>query len=203
MKKLTFEIHEMTGFGEVSKEKYLRALDKLILAINSEEFKQRVINYQYTNNGEVINNFKLPEVDSKFMTRQEIYDLIMSGKDKFNTEADGDIDIKIELYNKRFSSAVGYTYPNTFKTWVNYKFFSNFSEADVAGNIAHEYMHNLGFDHAFNSNPTRKYTVPYAIGTIIRDIIEGKEDNQKEYELVCRKVWWKLWLGSKCYWVKK
>ena len=203
MNKLTFEIHEMTGFGGVSEAKYRRACEKLIVAINSEEFKQRVLNYQYMVNGEIVNNFKLPEVNEKYLSKQEVYDLIMSGKDKFNEEADGDIDIKVELYNKRFSSAIGYTYPSTWKTWINYKFFRNFSDADVAGNIVHEYMHNLGFTHAFNSNATRQHTVPYAIGTIIRDIIEGKEDTQEDYVLVCRRVWYKLWLGKRCSWVKK
>jgi hypothetical protein len=203
MKILGYEVHEMTGFSGTSKEKYMRSLDKLMNSINSEEFKHRVKNYSFMEGGQIVNNFKSPEVSGKYMTREEIYEYIMSGRDKFNDEEDGDIDIKIELYNNRFSSAVGYTYPNTWKTWINLKFFGYFSDAEVAANIIHEYMHNLGFDHPFRETPTRRHTVPYAIGNIIKDILEGKEDTQDNYVLVCSRSWTKLWLGKTCHWVKK
>lgn len=220
MSDLIYEIHEMSGFGQVSKEKYIRGAKKLMIAINSEEFKQRVLNYSYEDRGQKINNFKSPETEGKSMNRREIYEYIMSGRDKFNKEADKDIDIKISLYHKRWSSAIGYTYPNTWKTWINFKFFKNFSDADVAGNIIHEYMHNLGFDHDFNWNSTRKHTVPYAIGTIIREIAEKIKDGQLDdsedipvegkdtpvevgHKVVCKRLWYTLWIVKTCWKEKK
>jgi hypothetical protein len=53
--------------------------------------------------------------------------------------------------------------------WLNVRFLArdSWSATDVAGNLAHEWMHQLGFEHAWRHEPGREHTVPYAIGTLV------------------------------------
>ena len=141
----------------------------------------------------------------------------MSGADKFNKEADQDIDVYLTIYYS-FKSTVGYTYPSTWWTWINRKFFSSFDESEVAGNVVHEYMHNLGYDH----NTAKDHnSVPYATGYLVRDLIkefekepvettvevsieepakpeQPIEPSDKKY--VCYRSWKTLWLTKTCRW---
>ena len=41
--------------------------------------------------------------------------------------------------------------------------------ARAVGNIVHEYMHNIKYNHTVHWTPTRKDSVPYAYGYIARD----------------------------------
>ena len=61
-------------------------------------------------------------------------------------------------------------------TAVSDKFFKRFNEADIVGNVIHEYCHNIGFGHNVKNNPTRQYTVPYAIGYIAAKIAKRIAD---------------------------
>lgn len=95
---------------------------------------------------------------------------VLSGKDKFNTASDGDLDLHLTMYYS-FRNVVGYTYPSTWFTWINRKFFAKFKSGDIAGNIFHEYMHNMGMDHP---NVDKK-SVVYQVGYIVRDRINEKQ----------------------------
>ena len=182
-------------------------------ALNSTEFKSAVINYADADPTNPFKGFKSPVsvytddetglVESNYLGNVGIYELIMSGWDKFNQTEDGDVDIESHLHFKRWSSAIGHTYASTFKTWLNTKFWTG-SEKDIvaliAGNIVHEYMHNLGFGHAYKWNPSRDHSVPYAIGTIVRQIVDGSfitgESNQ--FKKVCNRTWRTLWIFKRC-----
>jgi hypothetical protein len=39
--------------------------------------------------------------------------------------------------------------------------------ADIAGTLAHEWMHLLGFTHSFRDSSLRSLSVPYAIGELV------------------------------------
>jgi hypothetical protein len=91
----------------------------------------------------------------------------MSGKGA--GELDGDMDIDISMYYTR-RNVIGYTYGGL-RTWINRKYFNQFDEADICGNVAHEYAHKCGFTHAKRYNRTRYRTIPYAVGYKIRDIV--------------------------------
>lgn len=197
---LKIQLHSLTGGTEKQKTEFRAGLAILEKVVNSQEFKDRILNFSYTFNGQIINGFKL----NKGMTNQQIYILFMSGWDKHNKAYDNDIDISTTIYYNRWTSTVGYTYPNTFKTWINTKFWSVFEKerrAGIAGNQGHEYCHNLDFDHAFKDNPTRKFTVPYAIGSIIYELaMDYQLEDQSERVLVCTRF---LWFFKRCKWVKK
>jgi hypothetical protein len=180
------------------------ALKELEKAINSEEFKRRVLNFSYINEyGLKINGFKeCHTAQHGLLSNQQFYDLIMSGYDSFNRRADGDLDIDVSLYLKKYSSTVGYTYPNTFATWINTKFWRGQTHAHViaqmASNPGHEYIHNMGLGHDHKNNPTREFTGPYGIGNIIYDIVL-ENNKQVQMKKVCSGFWW--WRS--CHWEKQ
>ena len=125
-------------------------------------------------------------------SRLEVYSTFMSGNDLFASESthdsnelgDKDIDIWIHPYRTK-PGVVGYTTPKTHATWINlnklnqwierYGKQQNLLRACIAGNLAHEYCHNLGFKHGRGgSTRANMRTVPYFIGNTVRSIAEGE-----------------------------
>ena len=194
--QLEIEIHGTNNFSDAERSKFRRAVNLTHKVINSEDFKQRFLS--------------LPLEQTNGMSPAQIYELFKSGKDKFNKESDNDIDVYITMYYS-WKKTIGYTYPSTWYTWINRKFFSRFDEAEIAGNIIHEYFHNLGFGHLRASDHN---SVPYAVGYLVRqmvrEILEGTTpDNSPtpstpgKKVLVCYRPWKYLKLRKVCYWKNK
>lgn len=210
MKKITFQLHALKGGTKKERQYYREGLAIAEKVLNSEEFKSNFLSFGYQPASEYSyqSNFKKP----KGMTKGEIYDLLMTGWDKFHKTKDGDFDVSVTLYKNRFSGTLGYKYANHFRSWINTKFFTgthNQIVARIAGNIIHEYFHVIGFDHDFDWNSTREYTVPYAAGYMVRDLAlmflangatsSGGEQSD-EYTQVCVRYWF-FW--TRCEWVKQ
>ena len=146
---------------EWRKTKAQRALELMLKVINSEEFKERVYNFRY--NG----SYKFA---STSLSNKQIYDRIMVGSEILSPLEDGVINFELATYYS-LKNVIGYTYPNTRRIWVNTRYFDSFYLSQVAGNFTHEYMHKIGFDHDFNSTARRPYSVPYAIGNIVVNLV--------------------------------
>ena len=157
MNKIDIQVHETKNFSKEEREKFLLAMEKATHALNSPEFTHRMVS--------------LPLEQTNGHTKSQILQMLMSGADKFNVEKDKDIDVYITLYYS-FRNTIGYTYPSTWFTWVNRKFFSSFNHASIGGHVVHEYMHNLGFGH---DSPSDHNSVPYAVGYLVRDMISEYE----------------------------
>ena len=155
---------KMRDFNNTQKEKMLEAVEKIKIVINSTEFKDRVLNHTYDQ--------KKTYVDNNSLSNQEVYQKIMDGKEDLIPELDNEMDIDVTMYYKR-SSTVGYTYPDTVRTWVNSRFFNGYTHGQVAANVVHEWTHKIGFDHAYRNNSSRPYSVPYAIGSIIEELVDS------------------------------
>lgn len=71
----------------------------------------------------------------------------------------------------RWSNVLGYTSRGAI--YVNTRFSNRADIADIAGNLAHEYCHILGYSHKGN-RPTayNLQTVPYVIGYLCRDFVK-------------------------------
>ena len=140
------------------------ALERLLIVMNSTEFKERILNHEYQ--GEKV------FVDNNGLSNEEIYQAIMEGAETLDPVIDEEIDIDITLYFAN-NSTVGYTYPNVDRIWVNNKFFSRNTLGKVAANVAHEWTHKLGFNHDFNRTTRRNFSVPYAVGSIVQELVDG------------------------------
>ena len=143
--------------------KMQKALDRLKIVINSEEFKQEILGFTYQGKQEF--------VDNRGMSNLQVYETILRGVESLNGIADEEMDIDITLYYSN-NSTVGYTYPNVDRIWVNNKFFANFTLGKVAANVAHEWTHKIGFGHDFNRTASRPYSVPYGVGSIIQRLVD-------------------------------
>lgn len=129
---------------------------------NTGSFKSFVMNH--TANGELDGNKGFHYTKE---TNEEIYKKIMSGAETLDPQADSEADIFIELDRSYSWSAIGYTYDNTKWQWIYNRFFKGASVASIASNIAHEYMHKLGYDHEYKWTALREFSVPYAVGYFV------------------------------------
>lgn len=156
----------MRNFTEIDQAKVYKAVEILETVINSQEFKERV--YNFTWRGEKQFN------QNNGLSNKEIYKHIMTGEEILMPHSVGIMNFDLTLYRSKnpWSKVKGYTKPDTMRIWMNKKFFrkSSWTPIDVAGNMAHEWVHKMGYGHAYNNNPDRPYTVPYAIGYIVGDI---------------------------------
>lgn len=153
----------LRDFNQAQENKMSSALARLQHVLNSEEFRQRILNHKYQN--------KKTFVDNRGMSNQEVYEEIMKGAETLSNTVDEVLNLDITLYFSN-NSVVGYTYPNSTRIWVNNKFFAQYSYGKVAGNVAHEWTHKLGFGHDFNRTSSRVYSVPYAVGNIVAELVE-------------------------------
>lgn len=162
---LVVDVH-MRNFTTADQAKVYRAKDIVEVIMNSKEFKQRVLNFTWK--GEKQFN------DNNGLTNQEIYDLLMTGEEELMPASTGVMNFDLTLYRSKnpWSKVKGYTKPDTMRIWMNKKFFrkSSWTAIDVAGNMVHEWVHKMGFGHAYKHNPDRPYSVPYAIGYIVGDL---------------------------------
>lgn len=154
----------MRDFTQEQEDKMLDAVERLKLVINSTEFRDRVINHTYQG--------EKTFVDNAGLSNEEIYQKIMEGAEILLPEVDHEMDVDVTMYYKS-SSTVGYTYPDTTRTWVNSRFFNGYTPGQVAANVTHEWTHKLGFEHSFYNNSARPYSVPYAVGSIIEELVDS------------------------------
>lgn len=152
---------KFTNFEVEQEQKVEKAVEIIKSVVASEEFRMKVLTYTYDGKRQFNNNNGL--------TNEQIYQLILEGSEKLIPGKDFEMDLELELYYTS-NNTVGYTYPNTVKIWMNSKYFTPYTPAQVAGNMFHEWTHKLGFDHAANYTVARDSSVPYAIGYLIRDL---------------------------------
>ncbi len=165
---LTFNAnYVLTNFEQDDEEKLTKAIDIIKSVIASREFRARVLGFTYQG--------KRQFVDNKGLTNQQIYDILLAGREDLVPEIDNEMDLELELYYS-WRNVVGYTTPGELRIYMNTKFFDPYTPAEVAGNVFHEWTHKLGFDHAASAVPGRDASVPYAIGYIIEEL-------GKKYEL--------------------
>lgn len=152
MKKWTVQVHVVKNMTRRQRNKVFLAIETLEKVVNSPKFKQAIL------------DAFLSEAMGK--TNRQVWKEIMSGSDKFHSEADADFDLYLTGFRRWFSRVVGYTYGNTAKIWINKKMLLTCSAGYIAGNLMHEYLHNLGFNHFKNKSTS----VPYVIGNIVRKL---------------------------------
>jgi hypothetical protein len=160
---ITFETNITTyKFTSAGERKIDKAAALIKEVISSEEFKKKVLNHKV--------NGKKTFVDNQGLTNLQIYKRILAGSEKLKPAKDNEMDLEVQLYTDNSSNTVGYTYPSRNRVWMNSKYFNQNTPALVTTNMVHEWLHKLGFKHDAKSTPTRKYSVPYAVGYIVRDL---------------------------------
>lgn len=106
------------------------------------------------------------------LTDQEVYEKIMLGAEILDPTDDREADIYLKIDRRNKRGVIGYTYGNTKWQWIYNWYFKSYTIPEMAGNLAHEWCHKLGFGHDHRWNSTREHTVPYAVGYFVRDYKE-------------------------------
>ncbi len=153
---------QATGFQGDALKKLREAFHLLELAANSDEFKNRVINFRNKRGERAF-------ASNNGFANEEIYQIFMSGKEVLQPTTLGEMNFYLRLYNKPWSKVIGYTDATTNLININWKFFRGYMPYDVAANLGHEWTHKIGFDH---KSAAEHDSVPYAIGYILGDIAE-------------------------------
>jgi hypothetical protein len=176
-KKISLNLSIESSLTPNEKEKLELAANHIVDCINSDEFKDWCLgfNYSYTDctgslwwkkcQKVIVNHFNWNDG----LSNEQVYNKLMSGSEHLSPNADAEMDITLVIDRRNKRGVLGYTYPNSYKQWIYSWFLSSSSYRDVAGNIFHEYCHKLGFDHAYKFHTTRQYTIPYACGYLVRD----------------------------------
>ncbi len=157
---------EVKGFTGSNLTKVQNAFKLLEKVVNSEEFKERVINFKNDNGEQAF-------ASNNGMTNEEIYEHFMEGRETLQHDTPYEMNFFVKLYKSPWynpwSKVIGYTTPDTNVINMNQKYFTTFKISDVAGNLAHEWTHKIGFDH---KSASEHDSAPYAIGYIVRELAE-------------------------------
>jgi len=153
------------NFSNFNKNKVLRALDYIVEVVESEEFREIVLNFKD-------NQGNTAFLENNKLTNEQIYAKILEGAETLRPTPDRTMDMDITWYYA-WNSTVGYTYPNSGRIWVNSRFYSKYDEAAISRNIFHEWTHKLGFGHV-SGTKFRPWTVPYGLGAKMEALVRKR-----------------------------
>ncbi len=170
---LEVELNDAQGFSQRQTQLLNQAVVAVNQVINSENFKQSVLNHTYQGKKQFVQSDGLDneQVYQKIMEAAEIYPKV--------SPVDGLMDMTLQVYwpRWRWSSAVAYTNWNTATLFISGRYLGWAKVSDLANTIVHEWVHKLGFEHDYNSTARRPYSVPYAIGDIVGDLVSQINSN--------------------------
>ena len=157
------------GYSPAEAEKLRQATELLSKVLGSEAFRQRILEHQYRGGAGF--------ADSDGLSNAQVYEKLMAARETYTDADDHEVDLDLEIKNLgwRGRNVVGYTYPDVATVTQNRKFFALKSPADIAANLAHEWVHKLGFGHDFRQTAPRPYSVPYAVGDIVGELAKALE----------------------------
>jgi hypothetical protein len=159
---------ESKGYEDERLETLQKALQLLEAVLNSEEFKERILNF--TTDGRKTFYFRktfFGKWIDQPSTNQQVYNMIMTAKEEVGDRANGTIDLYLELVNGANGDVIGYGNPSSSQIYTYSIMFDDMSLPDLAQHYAHEWCHKIGFEHAFHRSRNRSNSVPYGIGNII------------------------------------
>lgn len=173
-----FEVKIETKDLDDEEERYIRkAGERMQYVFNHEKFKEFVLNYSYNyvkTTGALW--WKKTYTEKRYvfannggLSNYQIYNKLLSGSETLDPELDGIADVFITVDRRNKKGVIGYTYPNTKWQYIYHWVLNSWGVNEIAGNIAHEWCHKIGFDHDFKRTAIRPYSVPYAIGYFVSE----------------------------------
>lgn len=162
--KITIRI---TKAKESEKHAIIEAGKRLQVVINHREFEQRVLVHEYDGKSGFADNV----IAGRQFTNAQVLAILLAGREELDPVLDHEWDMELSVYTRK-RSTVGSTSPGITTVYMNRRAL-RFEEAgwgEIAGNMAHEHCHKLGFDHDFESTPKRPFSVPYAIGDMVEKV---------------------------------
>lgn len=144
-----------TNYTQAQKDKLAKAEILLAKVMNSPEFKQAVLAHP---------PFTHLVKNKAGMTNQQIWEDIFRGAEALLPAVNYQMDLTVTMYFKMFSRVVGWTTPNSMIVNTHSKYHNTFTPCQVAGNLFHEWLHKMGYDHKDENDLS---SVPYALGSLM------------------------------------
>ena len=156
----------VTGYTAAERQKLDGATKLMADVLNSREFRDAVFGAEFAGK---------PGFASDTRSPQEVYATIRAAKENYTDGADGEVDLNLKLENFSWFQrhTVGYATESSDTLTTNRRFFSGFDQNEVAGHLAHEWLHKLGFEHDFQSTARRPDSVPYELGELVERLAKG------------------------------
>lgn len=151
---------ELYDFTATQEEKYNKAVALVKKVVATEKFRNMILNHTY--NG-------VKQFASTTKTNAQVYQSVLDAAEKLTPAKNNLMDVGVKLYYEN-NSVVGWTNGSITYFNVNTKFFNQYDIHQVAGNLFHEWLHKLNYGHDSSATTRRPYSVPYAVGYMIRDI---------------------------------
>lgn len=160
--------------------KYLEAVAQVQAVVNSPEFKNEVLLKSFTS------------------TRKSPADVLLDMEKASEILSPGDNGIwewEFAFYYKKRTKVIGWTNAATKTVWLNRAKFDYMELAEIADNVAHEYMHKIRYDH---SSASDLRSVPYAIGYLVESMVRARMapvpppvlSEPQPQQTQPRKSWW-------------
>lgn len=154
-------VEYLSGFDSADEIKYDKAVALVKKVVATEAFRTAVLNHTYGGEKTFVQNNGL--------TNAQVYQSILDAAEKLTPTKNNTLDVGVKLYYEN-NSVVGYTSTGITYINVNTKFFDTYAINSVAANLFHEWLHKVGYGHDVSATARRPYSVPYAIGSMIRTI---------------------------------
>lgn len=150
---------KFVNFSTNQENKVQDAVDLIKQVIATEEFKTAILNHKYKG--------KKTFVDNGGLTNAQIYKKILESSERLNPKINNTMDVTLVTYRES-ANVIGFTLPSVNKIWMNTRYLNTFTPRQVASNLFHEWLHKLGFRHDYERTPERQYSVPYAVGYLVK-----------------------------------
>lgn len=152
---------KVSGYSELERRKLDEAARVMERVFNSREFRDEVL--------------ARPGFADDARTPAEVYQALRAAKEHYTDAADGEVDLNVRLESFSWFQrhVVGYTTASSDTVTTNRRFFSGYEPAEVAGHLAHEWLHTLGFSHDHAATRDRPNSVPYALGDLVERLARG------------------------------
>lgn len=152
---------EMLNSTSAQEDKYNEAVEIVKKVVATEAFRKKILNFTYKGSKQF--------ADNGGKTNAQIYQSILDAAERLQPIKNNILDLGVKFYYQN-SSVVGYTMASITYINVNTKFFNQYDPNEVAGNLFHEWLHKLGYSHDSSATAKRPYSVPYAIGYMVREL---------------------------------
>lgn len=159
-KLINIEVQGLQGFQTQDELEFFKeSIVYLAQALSSPEFKERFM--------------QLHPSEMGGHNLEYVYKQLLSGWDQAVKKEDGIINVYFALYSSGASRTIGYTYGFQ-KIWTARYWFAQWykkrDHAWMAGHLAHEYFHCLGYFHRFSHQGTLVYEAGYLVTKVINDM---------------------------------
>lgn len=154
-----------TGFAPDELKKVQAAQHMLNTILNKDQFKDRVLHfttdglYRFHYRKTFLGNW----VDKPY-SNKEVYEIVT------RSVGFAPIELNLQMLPGGNVKQLGYTNPDTRQIYTYRNWFNNQPLAEYVNHLAHEWCHQLGFNH--DNKPTEKtaFSVPFGIGKITETI---------------------------------